>query len=201
MRVGRGNSYDKYLARLDATDADRARVRDERMAEREAVLGERRRAVHDFARRMSELGVPTVELPDRRLVKLPLTRRPRGSRPTRLGDLPRRIDKEVVEQPSGIVAWPTEAYLPAYRGTQAIHQPIYVTTDGRLVAENRQERIADGPAVHDGRQVHSFSPGWRFIEPPEQVAVPAPGEVAGEWLVVPFAEHLARVLDEESGPA
>ena len=201
MRVGRGNSYDKYLARLDATDAERARVRDERMAEREAVLSEWRRAVHEFARRMRELGLATVELPDRRLVKLPLTRRPRGTRPTRLGDLPRRIDKEVVEEPSGIEAWPTEAYLPAYRGTQAIHQPIYVTTDGRLVAENRQEPIADGPAVHHGRQVHTFSPGWRFIEPPEQVAVPAPGDADGEWLVVPFAEHLTRMLEERSGPA
>lgn len=199
--MGRGNSYDKFLARLDATDAARARVRDERVAEREAVLVERRRVVEEFADRMSALGVPAVELPDRRLVRLPLTRRPRGSKPTRLGDMPRRIDKEVVEQPSGIRAWPTDAYLPAYRGTQAIHQPVYVTTDARLVAENRQERIADGPAVHQGRQVHTFSPGWRFVEPPEQVAVRrhqdgadgADGAV-DEWAVVPFGEHLRQVM-------
>lgn len=192
--MGRGGSYDKYLARLDARDAERARVRDERVAAREEVLAKRRRVVSDFAERMAALGVPVVDLPNRHLAKLPLTRRPRGSKPTRIGDLPRRIDREVVEEPSGVQGWPTHAYLPAYQGEQSIHQPIYVATDGRLVAENRQERLVDGPAVHAGRQVGSYSPGWRYIEPPELVEVRGSGNSGAEWLSLAFEQHLARVV-------
>ncbi len=193
--MGRGNSYDKYLARLDATDAERARLRDERAAEREAVLAERRRAVQEFVERLSTLGVPPVDLPSRYLAKLPLTRRPRGSKRTRLGDLPVRIDREIVEEPSGIQGWPTHGYLPAYQGDESIHQPVYVSTDGRVVAENRQEPLPDRPAVHRGEHVSAYSPGWRYVEPPEHVEVPSV-EGPDPWVCVPFEEQLARVVRE-----
>ena len=193
--MGRGDSYDKYLARLDAADAARARARDEKAAAREARKMEWSRVLQDFVDRVSALGLEPVELPTRRPVKLPITRRPRGTKSTRVGEIPRLIDREVVEQPSGVRGWATGAHIPAFRGDEPVHHPIYVSTDARVVAPTRLERLADGPAVHGGHQVQWYSPGWRFIEPPQAVEVRATTEAEQGWSTVPFREHLADFLD------
>ena len=199
--MARGDSYDKYLARLDASDAERARVRDEKAAARQVVQAEWRRLLQDFVERMRALGLPPVDLPSRRPVKLPITRRRKGTRATRVGHIPMLIDREVVERASGIRGWGTGAHLAGRQGEDLVHHPVYVTTDARVVTPTRLERLSEGPAVHAGQQVRWYSPGWRFLEPPpETVDVRLPKEPGDgedpeeQWTSVPFRDHLARVL-------